>query len=524
MEKLNFANQHLATALKNYDQELLTKTAELDEEEHRLIAQLNSLENKKLTTFHLFGDVNARGDDIIEINAGGRIIVTKHSTLTQVKGSRLEKLFSGRWDKALLKDRDGRVFLDVNPVGFEAVLDYLNEVAISSDEETPPLPYVDSEHSAILRSQIELFGLSIINMPGKEDSYGDFNLIYRGSSDCMTPQDFHAKCNDKGPTITIIETTEGHVVGGYSNVSWASCGSYCEASEAFLFALAQNWNSSSCKMTVTVPATAVYFHPIFGPVFGNGNDLKVRGSSVYTYTDQGSPRSYECHSLWPLKPGQEPYMIKDIEVFQIVEHKPTGEAVGIEENFSKEINEAISAKWISLLEASAGIKTLEDRMLDEEEFVTSFASSQHDDVITLNVRGTIMVTCRSTLQLRKESCLAIQFSNEELKKQGTDKKTIQDWNYEDVVAWLNQREGLSESIVKEFNDNQVTGRELIAFDAEALKDFGVTQKGAAYLLLDEIKKLETASAVPSIFIEHNQYCFGKVVDQPHGGVFYKGSC
>ncbi|KAL3780352.1 hypothetical protein HJC23_008124 [Cyclotella cryptica] len=451
MEKLNFANQRLATALKNYDQELLAKTAELDEEEHRLIALLNSLENKKLTSSHLFGDVNARGDDILEINAGGRIIVTKRSTLTQVKGSRWEKLFSGRWDKMLLKDRDGRVFLDVNPVGFEAVLDYLNEVEISSDEDTPPLPYVDSEHSAILRSQIELFGLSIINMPGsvivrndyasvlhnwlkEEDSDGDFNLIYRGSSDGMTPQEFHAKCNDKGPTITIIETTEGHVVGGSSNVSWASCGGYCEASEAFLFALAQNWNSSSCKMKVTVPATAVYFHPIFGPVFGNGNDLKVRGGSVYTYTDQGSPQSYERHSLWPLKPGQEPYTIKDIEVFQIVEHKPTGEAVGTAENFSKEINEAICAKWISLQEASAEIKTLEDRMLDEEEFVTSFASSQHDDVITLNVRGTIMVTCRSTLQLRKESCLAIQFSNEELKKQGIDKKTIQDWNYEDVIA------------------------------------------------------------------------------------------
>ena len=35
-------------------------------------------------------------------------------TLTQIKGTRLETLFSGRWYKHLPRDGDSRVFLNIN--------------------------------------------------------------------------------------------------------------------------------------------------------------------------------------------------------------------------------------------------------------------------------------------------------------------------------------------------------------------------------------------------------------------------
>jgi hypothetical protein len=34
--------------------------------------------------------------DIVEINAGGKIVVAKRRTLTQMQGTRLGELFSGR--------------------------------------------------------------------------------------------------------------------------------------------------------------------------------------------------------------------------------------------------------------------------------------------------------------------------------------------------------------------------------------------------------------------------------------------
>ena len=45
-----------------------------------------------------------------------------------MKGTRLEALFSGRWDKKLSRDGHGRIFLDVDPTCFQAIVDYLSEM------------------------------------------------------------------------------------------------------------------------------------------------------------------------------------------------------------------------------------------------------------------------------------------------------------------------------------------------------------------------------------------------------------
>jgi len=44
--------------------------------------------------------------------------------------------------------------------------------------------------------------------------------IYRASDDGRKASDFHKHCDGKGPTLTIIKTTNGRVFGGYSVVSW----------------------------------------------------------------------------------------------------------------------------------------------------------------------------------------------------------------------------------------------------------------------------------------------------------------
>jgi hypothetical protein len=47
--------------------------------------------------------------------------------LARFKGTKLEALFSGRWDQRLQNDSAGRIFLDVNPLCFQAIVDYLND-------------------------------------------------------------------------------------------------------------------------------------------------------------------------------------------------------------------------------------------------------------------------------------------------------------------------------------------------------------------------------------------------------------
>ena len=77
------------------------------------------------------GVLNVNGLEIMDIKAGGVIISVTRETMTQIKGTRLEALFSGRWDKCLLRDGDGRVFLDINPKCFLSVVDYLNKRMIT---------------------------------------------------------------------------------------------------------------------------------------------------------------------------------------------------------------------------------------------------------------------------------------------------------------------------------------------------------------------------------------------------------
>lgn len=75
------------------------------------------------------------------------------ATLTRVPGSRLAKLFSGNWDKKLLRDRQGRVFLDANPSCF--IKKILPSLVDGSD-----FPKVPTCEQHVMDHQLDLFGLN----------------------------------------------------------------------------------------------------------------------------------------------------------------------------------------------------------------------------------------------------------------------------------------------------------------------------------------------------------------------------
>src|SRR5262245_16062548 len=49
----------------------------------------------------------------------------------------------------------------------------------------------------------------------------EWNLIYKGTRDGFSVDDFHRCCDKQGPTITVIRTKEGdYLFGGYTSVPW----------------------------------------------------------------------------------------------------------------------------------------------------------------------------------------------------------------------------------------------------------------------------------------------------------------
>jgi TLD len=64
-----------------------------------------------------------------------------------------------------------------------------------------------------------------------------FNLIYDASTHGWDASDFHNYCDDKGPTLTLLETVENFIFGGFSVQSWNQRYGYNPDSKAFIFSV-----------------------------------------------------------------------------------------------------------------------------------------------------------------------------------------------------------------------------------------------------------------------------------------------
>ena len=98
---------------------------------------------------HEYEGSEAKATDIIDLNVGGKPMRVARRILTLIPGSRIEGLFSGRWDSKLLRDDKGRVFIDLDPYYFEKVIDYLLRVNVhktSGKKKLPDLPKLSDAH------------------------------------------------------------------------------------------------------------------------------------------------------------------------------------------------------------------------------------------------------------------------------------------------------------------------------------------------------------------------------------------
>ena len=48
-----------------------------------------------------------------------------------------------------------------------------------------------------------------------------WRLLYRASEHDYTAKSFHEYCDDKGPTLIVIKSSEGWIFGGYTTQSWS---------------------------------------------------------------------------------------------------------------------------------------------------------------------------------------------------------------------------------------------------------------------------------------------------------------
>ncbi|TNV79790.1 hypothetical protein FGO68_gene2395 [Halteria grandinella] len=137
-------------------------------------------------------------------------------------------------------------------------------------------------------------------------------LLYRASRDGFKAADFHRTSINKGPTISIIQTTTGHIIGGYTGVSWGDCGDFKSDKTAWIYSFSHR---EPFKITKSRQAIACFSNS--GPVFGNG-DIVIKDESDESFVHWNEYSGYDFRGKHLMDgSGRVQFNASQIEVYSV---------------------------------------------------------------------------------------------------------------------------------------------------------------------------------------------------------------
>ena len=184
----------------------------------------------------------------VKLNVGGQHFTTSVQTLTKDPNSMLAAMFSGKFD--MKPSEDGSFFIDRDGTHFRFILNFLRtgkltlpegatctkeleeeaefyqiqgliealraaKLTVTNKACTPEEPFREStilmnvEHRRILKAWL----------PGA--MVGEWRLLFRASGDGFAASAFHSKCDNKGPTITVVKSG-ANIFGGFTEKPWTN--------------------------------------------------------------------------------------------------------------------------------------------------------------------------------------------------------------------------------------------------------------------------------------------------------------
>ena len=159
----------------------------------------------------------------------------------------------------------------------------------------------------------------ILNIWFNSNNDKTIKLLYKASIDGDNYNDFYRLCENKGPTITIVLTTEGLKFGGYTSISWSNPNNegnntkYYEDKNAFIFSLDKKkkyYPKANDKYQVCMYSDR-------GPSFGGGNDLSLHNKCLHNNNSYNRcPETYQTKK-YELNGGNEYFTVQDYEVYSI---------------------------------------------------------------------------------------------------------------------------------------------------------------------------------------------------------------
>ena len=142
-----------------------------------------------------------------------------------------------------------------------------------------------------------------------------FELLYKGTLDGDTCNIFHKKCDNQGPTISIIESTDGQIFGGYASKSWdINSKSDIPDPDSFLFNI--NIKKKYCVSNNKGLFKSIGYICDFGGA--NFHELCLNNNyfSQYGGCDNGNGFNFKNYEL---SGGKNTFKVKECEVYKVIE-------------------------------------------------------------------------------------------------------------------------------------------------------------------------------------------------------------
>ena len=210
-------------------------------------------------------------------------------------------------ENKLIKEENKRIKEELNQLNlFKLKIEQKEKEKEKEEEEK----YYKFKNSSIIKDNENIKMISNWIMPNKKIKY---TQIYKSTRDGGTGQDFHRHCDNKGPTLTLFETTNGYIFGGYISISWESPSSWVfkgNDDNAFIFSV-----NNKLKFPILNKSKVIYNHKDYGPDFGS-DDIYLSNQNFLN--NDSSSSNNEQYKAPPEKiTGGSSFRIKELEVYLV---------------------------------------------------------------------------------------------------------------------------------------------------------------------------------------------------------------
>ena len=232
MSNQNPEHQHENQALTDAENRIKEACEILKRETSRLRQEQRSINamSKKLDQVHF--------SSTVKLNVGGQHFTTSVQTLRKDPNSMLAAIFSGKFE--MKPSEDGSFFIDRDGTYFRFILNYLRNGELILPDGATFLKELEAEAKfyqlqgildELKPRELKVFEESVILTNGEhrrvlkswlpETMKGEWRLLFRASRDGFDASAFHSKCDNKGPTITVVKSGENSF-GGFTETAWKS--------------------------------------------------------------------------------------------------------------------------------------------------------------------------------------------------------------------------------------------------------------------------------------------------------------